>query len=304
VARRKSAAMTAWSDAVDGWAGWCRAAGHSERSIYYRSYVIRQFASYLALGQETPWQVSLADVTQFVGRPGLKPETRRSYGMTLRSFYRWALDMALVDVDPTVRLPKVRIPDTAPRPAAPAVVAEALAHATDRDRLVVLLASLAGLRRAEIAGLRWEDVASDGIRVHGKGGKIRVVPLHPTLAGELTRERERRRSHGRFGTGYRYHPEGPDAPWVFPGPKGGPMLPDGLGKAATTALGGLGVHTLRHRFATNAYNGTRDLLALQQLLGHSKPETTTRYARASTAALEATVLAAAGDQSAGRPGAV
>jgi integrase len=288
-----------WSDAVDGWAAHCRAAGHSERSIYFRSYVIRQFAVSVS---DTPWNVTLADVTRFVGRPGLKPETRRSYGMTLRSFYRWALDMALVDVDPTVRLPRVRIPDTAPRPAPADVVDSALRTATDRDRLVVLLASLAGLRRAEIAGLRWEDIEERGIRVHGKGGKVRIVPLHPTLAGELTAEHDRRRA-GRFGSGYRYHPEGPDAPWVFPGPKGGPMLPDGLGKAATTALGGLGVHTLRHRFAQNAYNGTRDLLALQQLLGHSKPETTTRYARASTAALEATVLAAAGDQSVGRPGA-
>jgi hypothetical protein len=133
-----------WGVALEGWAAWCRAAGHSERTIHFRGYALRLFMSY-ALGldprgrigadsapmltYDDPAAVTFADCVAFVGRPGLKPETRRSYGMTLRSFYRWALDMALVDLDPTVRLPKVRIPDTAPRPAPTDVVDQALGSA-------------------------------------------------------------------------------------------------------------------------------------------------------------------------------
>jgi integrase/recombinase XerC len=51
-------------------------------------------------------------------------------------------------------------------------------------------------------------------------------------------------------------------------------------------------HTLRHRFAQAVYDATGDLLAVQALLGHSKPETTTIYARASAGALERAVRAA------------
>lgn len=60
------------------------------------------------------------------------------------------------------------------------------------------------------------------------------------------------------------------------------MLPDGW----TT-------HTLRHRFATVSYAGTRDLLAVQELLGHSRPETTRGYVQLPQDALRAAVAAAA-----------
>jgi len=47
---------------------------------------------------------------------------------------------------------------------------------------------------------------------------------------------------------------------------------------------------LRHRFATAAYGGTRDLRAVQELLGHTNPTTTARYTQASDAALRDAVL--------------
>jgi integrase len=51
-------------------------------------------------------------------------------------------------------------------------------------------------------------------------------------------------------------------------------------------------HTLRHRLATAAYGGTRDLLAVSALLGHSRPETTQRYVRLPDDAIRAAVAAA------------
>src|SRR5262245_25104931 len=282
--------MSEWDAAVAGWAAWCRSAGHSEGTIRFRSKVLRQFAAAAGVG---PWQVTLADVVRWLGRPGLAPEYRRFCRGALRSFYRCARDMGHVDVDPTERAPRVRIPETAPRPTPDDVFDRALARATDRDRLVLMLAAYAGLRRAEIAGLRWDAIAGGRVRVRGKGGRVRVVPLHPVLAGELTAEHARRDAGG-SGSGYRYG-AGLDGPWVFPGQRRGPMTAGAVGVAASGALGaGWTAHTLRHRFATRAYAGTRDLLALQQLLGHASPDTTTRYARASAAALDATVRAAGG----------
>lgn len=51
-------------------------------------------------------------------------------------------------------------------------------------------------------------------------------------------------------------------------------------------------HTFRHRLATRAYAGTRDLLAVSELLGHSRPETTQRYVLLPDDALVAAVEAA------------
>jgi len=51
-------------------------------------------------------------------------------------------------------------------------------------------------------------------------------------------------------------------------------------------------HTLRHRYASRAYAGTRDLRAVQTLLGHSKPETTLRYTAIPDGGLQAAAAAA------------
>jgi site-specific recombinase XerD len=52
-------------------------------------------------------------------------------------------------------------------------------------------------------------------------------------------------------------------------------------------------HSLRHRFATAAYNATKDLRAVQQLLGHARPETTARYTLVGDDAMTAAVMAVA-----------
>ena len=82
--------------------------------------------------------------------------------------------------------------------------------------------------------------------------------------------------------------------WVFPSPHGGHLGADRVGKILARALGaGYSAHTLRHRFASRAYTAQRDLRAVQELLGHSKPETTARYVAVPDDALAAAVAAAA-----------
>lgn len=86
-------------------------------------------------------------------------------------------------------LPAIRIPLGVPKPTPLSIVRRALAVASDRDRLMVMLAVLAGLRRAEIAVVHTDDVFEDligsSLRVTGKGGRTRVVPLDVELAGVL-----------------------------------------------------------------------------------------------------------------------
>lgn len=82
--------------------------------------------------------------------------------------------------------------------------------------------------------------------------------------------------------------------WAFPGRDAGHLSPGYVGKLVAAALpGGWTAHTLRHRFATNAYAGTHDLLAVQELLGHSRPETTRDYIELPREALREAVRKAA-----------
>ena len=118
-----------------------------------------------------------------------------------------------------------------------------------------------------------EDGDGWSLRVVGKGGHVRYVPLPPVLAGEL---------HS-LPRGY-----------AFPSPRGGHLTPHHLAKIVTRHLpAGVSTHTLRHRCATVAYAGTRDLRAVQELLGHSRPETTAGYAYVPQNAVRAAMQAAA-----------
>lgn len=126
---------------------------------------------------------------------------------------------------------------------------------------MVRLAGELGLRRGEVARVHSDDVVTDldgwSLVVHGKGDRTRLVPLSPVLAREL-----------------RALPPG----WAFPGDDGGHLSPRWVGKLVGRLLPpGMTMHGLRHRFATRAYHVDRDLLTVQQLLGHASPVTTRAY---------------------------
>jgi integrase len=278
-----------WVEAIDGWTDWMVSAGRRQPTISLRRYQIRRFAEERL--RQSPWKVTTGDLSEWLAGWDWSPATRESYRAALRGFYQWGVTVGRTRQDPAVRLPTVRVPRSEPRPAPETLLASVLAIASDRDRLVVMLGAYAGLRRAEIAGLRWVDMENTCLRIRGKGGHVRLVPTHPDLAHELDEEWSRR-IYGKHGTGYRYMIDAGEE-WVFPGQSGGHITPGGLGKAATRVLGtGWTAHTLRHRFATKSFAGTHDLLAVQTLLGHASPSTTQRYVQVHGDALMAAVTAA------------
>jgi integrase len=136
----------------------------------------------------------LLDVERYIGCRG-KPATRRAVLIDLRCFYRWACARELLPADPTVLAEAPRVPRPLPRPLSAFELTLAIRAATPRLRAMVMLGSHAGLRVSEIAALRPGDVdrARGVIRVvDGKGGKDRIVPLHPDLADVLGRLPRRR----------------------------------------------------------------------------------------------------------------
>ena len=81
--------------------------------------------------------------------------------------------------------------------------------------------------------------------------------------------------------------------YLFPVYGGGPITPAHLGTLIAKALpGDWTAHTLRHRFATRAYQAERDLRAVQELLGHVSPVTTAIYTKVGNDAMRLAASAA------------
>lgn len=274
-----------WEEALEAFVAWERAGNRAEGTIGVRRWWLGRLAEVCA----DPWQVSTQQLAQWLSNPDWSPETKRAGRNSVRSFYRWAVTNDRIKVSPAEALESVLVPRGLPRPAPLEAVEAALAACDDRTRLAVLLAVLGGLRRAEIARLHTSQITQADMLIVGKGGHHRRVPLHPMLAEELHVELSRRR-RGEHGSGWsgRWVSENG---YLFPSdqhPEA--MTPHHMGKIISRVLPGeWAAHSLRHRFATSAYSAQRDLRAVQELLGHAKPETTARYAAVPDGALAAAV---------------
>lgn len=246
---------------VAQFAEWLLAGDASPGTIKNRTYWVRRFLD----KHPNPWTATTTDLAAFLADPSWAAETRRSAKTSLAVFYEWGRVVGHTKADPTGGLRRIRVPPPLPRPTPDDVVADALERCSEPwERLAVLLAAYAGLRRAEIAGLRASDVVDGSwILVRGKGGRQRRVPIHDELRGDLM-----------------YAVRWAKDDWVFPSRYAGRghMHVDVIGKRLSDLLGpGWTGHTLRHRFATAVYRGSKDLRATQQLLGHASAVTTQRY---------------------------
>jgi integrase len=126
------------------------------------------------------------------GGEGYAPGTRRVHFNYVKSAYRLAVDRGWLDKMPfvSVEIPTVpeSIPEVIPTDALRRMGLAARLKSWKHLALWALLA-YTGMRRNEIRLLRWEDIDLDGSEIqvrHGKGGKPRVVPIHPTLMLVLT----------------------------------------------------------------------------------------------------------------------
>lgn len=162
---------------------------------------------------------------------------------------------------------------------------------THRDRAVVLLMLLGGLRSAEVRGLllRDIDIGRRRLRVLGKGGKERVVPVDGAFFAELGAYLRTERPRGLTT---------PECFVVLRGPTlGAPMSEAGLRslfRRHRDSSGQLRVrpHRLRHTYGTELAAAGIDLLVLRELMGHASPETTARYVHLSNEHLAAEYAAA------------
>ncbi len=198
----------------------------------------------------------------------------------VRAFHTWldaaeGVDCAAIHVVRSPKLP-ARLPRPVPEAGARALLGAVSADAEPwiaaRDQAALTLLWGSGLRISEALGLRQADAPlGDVVRVTGKGGKQREVPVLPAARAAVERYRELcPHVAGRGGA-------------LFLGARGGALSPRLLQKAMASARMALGLpasatpHALRHSFATQLLAAGGDLRAVQELLGHASLSTTQVY---------------------------
>ncbi len=260
-----------WSLLIPQHEAWMIAAGRRPGTIAKRVHYLTR----LSKAFPDPATVTTADLLTYSTAHEWQPETRKAWRSTVVTFWQWAIDYGFLTSNPASKLPRVSVPRTVPKPVPDNVYIRAISQASTRDQTIIRMAALAGMRRAEIAEAKWSDIVDGKIYIKGKGGHIRAVPLVDELAADLAEEQQWRK-RGILRDGWRYHVD-TESEYIFPGPNGH-ISADAIGRILKRALGDDWTgHKLRHRFGTKIYSGSRDLLTTQQLLGHSRPETTQRY---------------------------
>lgn len=228
------------------------------------------------------------DVTAFVAslwRRGLAPSTVERRVAAVKGFHKFLVREGITENHPTARLPLPKVPERLPDVVSIDDVDRLLSQpfpdspAGLRDRAILETLYGCGLRASELTGLDQTDVdLGEGfVRVFGKGGKQRIVPVSGMAAHAL----QAYLTHGRPYLRTKGSLKGIDPAAVFLNTRGGRLSRQAVFKMVHTYGGRVGLdlhpHTLRHSFATHLLEGGADLRALQEMLGHSDIATTQVY---------------------------
>ena len=199
----------------------------------------------------------------------------------LRSFYRFCGRTGRIDINDLSWLRAPRPPKSVPKPVSEEDARALLAAifrrrgddwAKQRDFALLMMLYGSGLRISEALDLTRRDVPlGDWLRITGKGGKIREVPMLPAIAEAVAAY-----------VGACPFDGGPDAPLFVSargnafGARAAQRLVESL-RLELSLPAHVTPHALRHAFATHLLGNGADLRAIQELLGHASLSTTQRY---------------------------
>ena len=248
---------------------------------------LRLFGQWLARGRRSLLEASESDLLGYLAarhaeanRPRASTQARAL--SSFKRFYHYAVRERRISIDPTIKLDRPKKPPRFPKTLSEEEVI-ALLGAPDvatplglRDRAMLETLYATGLRVSELVSLKIAETSLDMgvVRVFGKGGKERLVPL-----GEVAVEWIER--YLKVGRPALAKAQLNDA--MFLTSRGEPMTRQAfwylIKRHAASAIPGvrLSPHTLRHAFATHLLNHGADLRVVQMLLGHADISTTQIY---------------------------
>lgn len=242
-------------DLIHRFEQWLLASYRADGTVRLRVRHARMLAEHVQISIATDEQIEQA----LIRTRHYSAEYRHSIFASWKLLYRWATAKRLVLYDPTLLLDPIPVRKRVPRIAPDAAVTDSLLTASPRDRALVLLARYACLRLTELTELHMRDRVGETLIILGKGDKERYVDVNPPLMVALV-ALEQEQSFGHY----------------FPGETSGHLHPQSVHKIIKRVTG-WHPHSLRHAGATAAYRTTRNLRAVQEMLGHASLATTERY---------------------------
>ncbi|MST85212.1 site-specific tyrosine recombinase XerD [Prevotellaceae bacterium LKV-178-WT-2A] len=272
--------------------------GYSPNTVEAYKHDLEWLLGYLEQEGVDPLSVKLEDLEHFAAMlsdHGISAKSQARILSGVRSFYRYLVLDGYLDVDPTELLESPHLPQHLPEYLSTEEV-DALENSIDltsneghRNRAIIEVFFSCGLRVSELTNLKLSDLflTQGFIRVNGKGGKQRLVPISERAIHELELWFDDRRQMN-------IKPGEED--YVFLNRRGHHLTRTMIlimVKRQAEAAGikkTISPHTLRHSFATALLKGGADLRIIQELLGHADLGTTEIYTHMDDESLRQEIL--------------
>jgi len=277
--------LDAYRRDLDSLAGWCEAAKI----------------------EQIPSTEQLRGYLDALAARRLSPRSVARHLTTLRNFCRYLLREGVLSEDPTALLKSPKQWQSLPRCLSGEQISQLLTSPETvkangvRDLAMLELLYACGLRVSELCSLNLSDLNLElgSLRVTGKGGKQRLIPVGTSAQAALREylESARQALLKRRASGA-----------LFVTARGGPMTRQGFWKLLKTrgiqagVTRSLSPHVLRHTFATHLLEGGADLRSVQSMLGHADIATTQIYTHVAQSRLRTTVDRFHPRSGASRPG--
>jgi integrase len=265
---------------------WCTHLEATKQGVtpYQYERVILQLRDFYV--DQNLWDLTLEDLERFNTRLRFKRKskpslwTMRREQVVLRNFFGFCAKRFRVS-NPAAEMTVIALPNGTPKPIPAAWIDRAIrAERNLTNRLILELGADAGLRRAGINFLEWDDVELGDswgtLSVTEKGNKERDIPI----TGRLLRDLHKLRAQG---VAIWHDDSGGEHRYVLHRRDGRPLNRDDITQRAIQAFRRVGydgatVHRLRHSFVTSLFQAGVDARTTQVLAGHASLETTQRYA--------------------------
>jgi site-specific recombinase XerD len=271
-----------WQEALARFDDWQLARGLGEKTRRAYRVDLAQLAEWAAGRDLEPHALGHRELRHFAGVVSERGATKSTVARKLaaiRTFYRQLVERGELEANPAELVSSPKKDAYLPKVLKADEVAELLDRIPAstpldvRDRALLELAYAAGLRAEELVSLDLDSLDPDAeeVRVEGKGGRTRVVPVGEHAWRALDRYMARGRTV--LSTG--------ESPALFLSKTGRRLSTSDVRRRLRlqTSRAGVSPHTLRHSFATHLLERGADLRTIQELLGHSSISTTQTYTR-------------------------